>query len=201
MVSCLDRVRVRMDGRLVADHLRVWARNMTVTDPAHVASPASSAQSCNVPGSSKLSMTSLAISAPTTGRSGSTGRSCDGRRQEAHHRDCQTDPLPRRRVKSAAHHRNCRPPRRPSPWCAAGLTRTTTLPCSKEKPRRATRPGSGNGSVGPGPLNGTSTGEFLPAASAQFSSVTDTEGTRGHVASAKIDAATFIVPSIAHEVG
>ena len=33
----LDRVRVRADGRLVADHQRVWARHMTVTDPAHVA--------------------------------------------------------------------------------------------------------------------------------------------------------------------
>jgi transposase len=33
----LSRVRVRLDGRLVADHARVWARHMTVTDPAHVA--------------------------------------------------------------------------------------------------------------------------------------------------------------------
>ena len=33
----LDRVQVRADGRLVADHARVWARHMTVTDPAHVA--------------------------------------------------------------------------------------------------------------------------------------------------------------------
>jgi transposase len=33
----LHRVRVRLDGRLVADHARVWARHMTVTDPAHVA--------------------------------------------------------------------------------------------------------------------------------------------------------------------
>ena len=32
----LHRVRVRLDGRLVADHARVWARHMTVTDPAHV---------------------------------------------------------------------------------------------------------------------------------------------------------------------
>jgi hypothetical protein len=29
-------VRVRLDGRVVADHPRVWARQMTVTDPAHV---------------------------------------------------------------------------------------------------------------------------------------------------------------------
>lgn len=33
----LARVRVRVDGRLVADHARVWARHMTVTDPLHVA--------------------------------------------------------------------------------------------------------------------------------------------------------------------
>lgn len=32
----LERVRVRLEGRLVADHARVWARRMTVTDPAHV---------------------------------------------------------------------------------------------------------------------------------------------------------------------
>ena len=33
----LERVRVRLDGRLVADHARVWAHHMTITDPAHVA--------------------------------------------------------------------------------------------------------------------------------------------------------------------
>jgi hypothetical protein len=33
----LQRVRVRLDGRVVADHTRVWARHMTVSDPAHVA--------------------------------------------------------------------------------------------------------------------------------------------------------------------
>ena len=32
----LHRVRVRSAGRLVADHARVWARGLTVTDPAHV---------------------------------------------------------------------------------------------------------------------------------------------------------------------
>ena len=32
----LDRVRVRADGRLVADHPRAWARGTTITDPAHV---------------------------------------------------------------------------------------------------------------------------------------------------------------------
>ena len=33
----LERVEVRHEGRLVAAHDRVWARGMTVTDPAHVA--------------------------------------------------------------------------------------------------------------------------------------------------------------------
>ena len=32
----LQRVRVRADGRIVANHARVWARHVTVTDPAHV---------------------------------------------------------------------------------------------------------------------------------------------------------------------
>jgi hypothetical protein len=33
----LARVEVRHDGRLVAGHDRVWARGMTLTDPAHIA--------------------------------------------------------------------------------------------------------------------------------------------------------------------
>jgi transposase len=32
----LDRVRVVCDGRLVADHLRCWARHQTLSDPAHL---------------------------------------------------------------------------------------------------------------------------------------------------------------------
>lgn len=32
----LDRVRVRLDDRIVADHARVWARAATVTDPSHL---------------------------------------------------------------------------------------------------------------------------------------------------------------------
>ncbi|MFN7151653.1 MAG: IS21 family transposase [Microthrixaceae bacterium] len=32
----LERVKVRADGRIVADHARVWARGTTVTDPVHV---------------------------------------------------------------------------------------------------------------------------------------------------------------------
>jgi hypothetical protein len=33
----LDRVRVHAGGHVVADHARVWARGLTVTDPAHAA--------------------------------------------------------------------------------------------------------------------------------------------------------------------
>lgn len=32
----LDRVRVRLDGRVIAEHPRVWARGMTITNPIHV---------------------------------------------------------------------------------------------------------------------------------------------------------------------
>ena len=32
----LERVRVRAEGRQIVEHQRVWARGMTVTDPAHV---------------------------------------------------------------------------------------------------------------------------------------------------------------------
>jgi hypothetical protein len=32
----LERVRVRADGRMLADHGRVWTRGATVTDPVHV---------------------------------------------------------------------------------------------------------------------------------------------------------------------
>jgi len=32
----LERVRVRAEGRIVAEHVRVWARGTTITDPTHV---------------------------------------------------------------------------------------------------------------------------------------------------------------------
>jgi transposase len=35
VVADLDRVRAYCDGRLVADHERVWARHQTLTDPSH----------------------------------------------------------------------------------------------------------------------------------------------------------------------
>ncbi len=37
IVADLDRVRAVCDGRLVADHERVWARHQTISDPDHVA--------------------------------------------------------------------------------------------------------------------------------------------------------------------
>ena len=37
IVADLDRVRVICDGRLVADHDRLWAKHQTVSDPEHVA--------------------------------------------------------------------------------------------------------------------------------------------------------------------
>ena len=45
----LERVRVRSDGRIVADHARVWARGTTVTDPAHVEARRRCASSSNAP--------------------------------------------------------------------------------------------------------------------------------------------------------
>lgn len=36
VITDLERVRVRLDGRAVADHARVWARGSTITDPTHV---------------------------------------------------------------------------------------------------------------------------------------------------------------------
>ena len=32
----LDQVQVRLDGRLIAEHPRIWARGLTITDTAHV---------------------------------------------------------------------------------------------------------------------------------------------------------------------
>jgi hypothetical protein len=36
----LDRVQAFCDGRLVADHLRCWARHQTISDPTHLAAAA-----------------------------------------------------------------------------------------------------------------------------------------------------------------
>ena len=36
----LERVQARVEGRLVADHPRVWARGLTLTDRTHVVTAA-----------------------------------------------------------------------------------------------------------------------------------------------------------------
>src|SRR5512135_3294582 len=36
VVADLDRVRAFRDGRLVADHARVWARHQSIADPEHL---------------------------------------------------------------------------------------------------------------------------------------------------------------------
>jgi hypothetical protein len=36
VIADLDRVRVFCEGRVVADHPRVWARHQTLTDPDHL---------------------------------------------------------------------------------------------------------------------------------------------------------------------
>ncbi len=36
VIADLERVRVRCENRIVAEHARVWARGTTITDPAHV---------------------------------------------------------------------------------------------------------------------------------------------------------------------
>ncbi len=37
IVADLTRVRVHCDGRIVADHDRLWAKHQTISDPEHVA--------------------------------------------------------------------------------------------------------------------------------------------------------------------
>ena len=36
MTADLERVKVSLDGRLVADHRRAWGRGVTITDQTHV---------------------------------------------------------------------------------------------------------------------------------------------------------------------
>ena len=150
----LERVRVRLDGRIVADHPRVWARQMTVTDPAHVEAARLLANSTVVHEPSST-ITSLVISPTTTERSGSTrstGRSPDGHRQELGtiRTRGQADPLPRRRAESD---RGSPKPLPGSPIrlvTPAGPARTTSPPCSNAKSPHATPPAPPSASAGPG---------------------------------------------------
>ena len=78
----LDHVRVRHGGRMVAEHARVWARGMTVTDPVHVSAAAvlrqSSYQQAHQHGGARTVASGLqaptrdwsGTSATTTARSG-----------------------------------------------------------------------------------------------------------------------------------
>jgi hypothetical protein len=54
VTAALDRVRVRAEGHLVADHARVWARGLTVTDPAHAQTARQLRQEFRQPRSSAL---------------------------------------------------------------------------------------------------------------------------------------------------
>ena len=36
VIADLGRVRAFCDGRMVADHRRIWARHQSITDPTHV---------------------------------------------------------------------------------------------------------------------------------------------------------------------
>ena len=65
----LDRVRVRAEGRIVADHARVWARGMTITDPAHQRPPPCCARRSRAPRPTAGDRTCTGTSATTTARS------------------------------------------------------------------------------------------------------------------------------------
>lgn len=49
VVADLEGVKVRLDGKVLADHARVWARGMTVTDPVHVQAAAVLRQAFKAP--------------------------------------------------------------------------------------------------------------------------------------------------------
>ena len=49
VVADLDRVRVYCEGRVVADHERVWAWHQTLTDPDHLRPPTSCAAPASAP--------------------------------------------------------------------------------------------------------------------------------------------------------
>ena len=115
----LDRVRVRLDGRLVADHARVWARHMTVTDPAHVddrRSSCASSSAVRAPIDDDSLARDLADYDRAFGLDRLDGRrSRDGRQAATRLGRGQADPLPRRRAEGTADHRGRRPARRPGP--------------------------------------------------------------------------------------
>ena len=113
----LERVRVRLDGRVVADHARVWARHMTVTDPAHVGIATAAARAVRPsPNASTTTRWSrdLADYDRAFGLIDGRGRVMAAKQQATVGRG-QADPLPRRRAEGATDHRGRRPARRPGP--------------------------------------------------------------------------------------
>ena len=78
----LERVRVRADGRIVAEHARVWARGTTVTDPAHVETAAWLRKQFQQPrAASRLPVTTWSGTWPTT-TAPSAWRSTGDQREE-----------------------------------------------------------------------------------------------------------------------
>ena len=114
--------RVRLDGRLVADHARVWARGMTVTDPAHVAAAKRAARAVPAaprrrrsarrpgPGPGRLRPRLRPRRRPTRSR-----RLMAAKQTRRPSEAVKQIHLPRRRVEGAPDHRGRRPARRPGP--------------------------------------------------------------------------------------
>jgi len=120
----LDRVRIRLDGRPVADHARVWARGRTVTDLIYPASARLLRERLY-----QLSSDTPAAHSSDLGRDLADYDRAFGLlpdsgevawcRQE-HPRVDQTDPLPRSGVDSTPDRRTRRPVGRPGPGCRLG---------------------------------------------------------------------------------
>ena len=112
----LERVRVRLDGRVVADHARVWARRMTVTDPAHVATAQQLREQFARPRARRRQRAGARSRRlrPRLRARRAGGRVMAAKQPPAIRRG-QADPLPRRRVEGTADHRSRRPARRPGP--------------------------------------------------------------------------------------
>jgi hypothetical protein len=127
----LERVRVRAEGRVVAEHPRVWARGTTITDPAHVEVAGLLRKQFQQPRTPATAGDDLGqeLARYLSGYDRAFGLSSEmgitnGHRQERHHEPQegrrkhgggQVDHLPRRRVEGTADHRIRRPAGRPGP--------------------------------------------------------------------------------------
>jgi hypothetical protein len=76
----LDRVRARLDGKLVADHARVWARGAAITDQVHRETARSAGARSRTPSARRRR-------SRTSGRSGPRGRPRAWGRLERMHDD------------------------------------------------------------------------------------------------------------------